>query len=136
MRVYRNCTGFGSGVLTESFDRVLFVALQFLSLEGLGWAAGRAGWAGYEAGLAAWAQGWGWGAGVLRGAGMGLGSFPTHLMKIRLAGAGRGCGLWGLDIGLELGWDLLHTFNENSKLLKMQLNAKFTQFLFILLLRV
>ena len=28
-----------------------------------------------------------------------------------------------------------HTFNENSKLMKMQLKAKFAQFLFILLLR-
>ena len=43
---------------------------------------------------------------------------------------------WGLDIGLELGWDFSHTFNENSELMKMQFKAKFIQFLFILLLRV
>ena len=71
--------------MTESFDRVLFVALQFLSLEGLGWAAGRAGWAGYVAGLAAW-------AGVLGGAGMGLGSLPTHWE-----------GLWAVGLGYWLG---------------------------------
>ena len=42
----------------------------------------------------------------------------------------------GLGKGLELGWDFSHTFKENSKLMKMQFKAKFTQFLFILLLRV
>ena len=49
------------------------------------------------------------------------------------AWSGMGCGLWGMDIGLEWGGI---TFNENSKLMKMQFKAKFTQFLFILLLRV
>ena len=32
---YRSCLGFGSGVLTESFERVLFFALQFWFLAGL-----------------------------------------------------------------------------------------------------
>ena len=93
------------------------------------------GWAGVGAGASAGAsagcrasplpcalpcpeRGWGW---ELSGAGAG-------------AGAGAlGLGLWGMEIGLE--WGGIH-FNENSKLMKMQFKAKFTQFLFILLLRV
>ena len=70
----------------------------------------------------------GWGAGAGWG-GVGLG-----LAEL----AGRWCWGWGLrclDIGLELGWDS-HTFNENSKIMKVQFEAKFTKFLFILLLRV
>ena len=58
------------------------------------------------------------------GAGAGAGQWGAAR---GLRGAGRGCGLWALDIGLELGY----TFNENSKLMKMQFKAKFTQFLFI-----
>ena len=64
-------------------------------------------------------------------------------------GLGCGAGAGGLGLGVLGGavscgaWILgnwagisSHTFNENSKLMKMQLKAKFTQFLFILLLRV
>ena len=58
--------------------------------------------------------------------------------------AGLGCGGWGwagagagAGLGLgRLGLGSAHTFNENSKLMKMSFEAKFTQFLFILLLRV
>ena len=56
-----------------------------------------------------------------------------------------GCGAGGLGLrpalglGLGLDWNLVgissHTFNENSKLSKMQFEAKFTQFLFILRFR-
>ena len=49
---------------------------------------------------------------------------------------GAEAGLRCLDIGLELAGIFSHTFNENSKFMKMQIEAKFTQFLFILLLRV
>ena len=42
----------------------------------------------------------------------------------------------GLGYWLGIGLGFLPTFNENSKLMKMQFKAKFTQFLFILLLRV
>ena len=49
-------------------------------------------------------------------------------------GRAEGCRAW------ILAWNWagisFHTFNENSKLMKMQFKAKFTQFLFILLLRV
>ena len=43
-RVYRNCIGFGFGVLTESFDRNVLSGCRFLLLNfdsgglGLGWA--------------------------------------------------------------------------------------------------
>ena len=121
--------GFGSGVLSESFERVLFFALVFEVGSGLGWDRGLAllgwGWA-VELGRGGWAGGckgaWGCWEGLRE--------------------------LWGLDIG-ELGWDFLaglwgwnwagissNMFNEISKLMKMQFKAKFTQFLFILLLRV
>ena len=43
------------------------------------------------------------------------------------------CGAWILGNWAGIS---SHTFNENSELMKMQLKAKFTQFLFILLLRV
>ena len=60
-----------------------------------------AGWLGWWRGWAAAGAGWLAGAGGLAGQ------------------QGKGLWLWGL----ELGWDLSHTFNENSKLMKMQFHT-------------
>ena len=77
--------------------------------------AGLWGWTGgAKLGQAGWA-GWAW-------AGLGWAGL-----------AGRWLGLWGLR-GLELVSS--HTFKENSKLTKMQFEAKFTQLICILFLRV
>ena len=112
--------GFDRNVLSESFDRVCFL-LGVLNL-GVGWAGLGAGFAG------GWGRGWGWcwGWGWL---GWGWGGAAADGL-----GWAVGCGAW------ILAWNWAgissHTFNENSKLMKMQFKAKFTQFLFILLLRV
>ena len=141
--------GFGSGVLTESFDRnVSFFAVDFAvaraGLAGLvawlGWLAGWlgcwAGWAGCWAGCRLGWLGWGWfdrNFAVLVFLGWaGLG-WPGKWARNSWAGlAGRdwvSAGAAGLWLWLW-GWDLSHTFSENSKLLKMQFKAKCTQFLF------
>ena len=100
VRVYRNCIGFGSGILTESFERNVlsesFVVCFLISYVHGPWLAG---WAGGVAGLPLGPAGW-----------LGLGAWQ---------GSRKGLWLWGL----ELGWDLSHTFNENSKLMKMQFHT-------------
>ena len=94
-RVYRNCIGFGSGVLTESFDRKFRFLLLISHLRG-------PVWLGWLAGLVAWL---GWLAGWVVGAGAGTGGCG--------AGAGAGAGAWGwgwrgpgLGLGLGVGCDL------------------------------
>ena len=72
-RVYRNCTGLGSGVLTESFEQLRFLlfifggvgaGLGWLVCSGLGWAG--LGWAGLGWAGLGWA---GWLLGGLDSAG-------------------------------------------------------------------
>ena len=89
LRVYRNCIGFGSGVLTESFERKFIFLLFIFGFSGAGaWAAwpGRlaagwywAGWpaAGWLAGLG-WAGLWFWRVGACK-AGPAL---PRHTISI------------------------------------------------------
>ena len=104
----------------------------------MGWAGLRCRQAGTEQlGLGrAWAWAWAWGGhghGHEHGHHMGMGMNVG--MTWAWAGQGRGQGLGG-----ALGWAGIfsHTFkfNEHSKLMKMQFEEKFTQFLFVLLLRV
>ena len=120
----------------------------------VGWAAGGLGWA---AGLGlgwGWA-GLGWGAGWAKfWAGFAF-AFQFFLAWAGVSGLGCRSGGWLGGARPRINWGVLegavssgawilgnwarifsHTFNENSKLMKMQLKAKFAQFLFILLLRV
>ena len=96
-RVYRNCIGFGSRVLTESFEWVSF----FLCLFGFGgagaWAWGGLGSvglgrAGLGSGLWALGSGLGWGAGLGAGleAGLGAGCAGAGLRWACLCWAGLG----------------------------------------------
>ena len=106
--------------MSESFV-FYFVVLKL----GVGW-AGIGGWLCWGLGAGAgWAGaglcGWGGGAGLGLQGGLGV------------LGGAVSCGAWILGNWAGIS---SHTFNENSKLMKMQLKAKFAQFLFILLLRV
>ena len=125
--------------MSESFDRnVLTETFRFFAFDFAVARAGLAGWAGGVAGLARWLGGWaaglaarlvarlGWGwVGIL---GVGLaGAGASAKKKKRLLGCG---GLGGVGVGGAWlgGWGLQrdwagissHTFNENSKLMKMQ----------------
>ena len=84
MRVYRNCIGFGSGVLTESFDRKFRFLLLISHLRGPVWLAGLVAWLGW---LAGWVVGAGAGTG---GCGAGAGAWGAAGLR-----GGGAVGLWG-----------------------------------------
>ena len=115
---------------------------------GSGWAGlgGRAGWAKWpgQGGWLPFEGGWAglgpaltlplsssWGTESKRDGWVVLGYSLARLPGWGWAGVGLGWKIWRLGKGFELGWDLSHTFKENSKLMKMQFKAKFIQFLFI-----
>ena len=94
----------------------MFLPSDFGVFAGLGWWGGLGWWAE----LVGWLAEGGWGLGW---AGLGW--------------AGQGAGWAAPGFWFGIGWDLYSlTFNENSKLMNMQFEENFTQFLFILLLRV